>query len=703
MKKQLFLLLLLLCSAYVEARIIQVGPGRTYTRPSQVENVIQDGDTIEIDAAEYVGDVVLWNRNNLLIRGVGGRPHLRANGVRLRWDKAIWLMRGRDIVVENIEFSEATVPLNKGGNGAGIRTEPEVVNLTIRNCYFHHNQNGILIPDNAESNILVEYCEFAYNGFGDVGFTHNIYVNKVQSFTLRFSYSHSIDRDGHLVKSRAAKNYILYNRLSDEPQGKASRLIDLPNGGESYVIGNLLQQGANATNKNLIGYGLEGYRHPKNELYVVNNTMTNERFNGTFLDIANGADAVKAINNLMIGPGDRVIGSAEMLSNQSFDNVNEVGFQDPANGDLRLRPGSDALDAGIDPGTVNGFSLQPVHEYIHPLTQGNRAQVRALDLGAYEFQPPCPPGNAPTFEQFLSICEGEGILVGGQLQTESGIYYDTLSTSAGCDSILVSHLEVKATYLETRFLSICTGDSLWLGGAYQREPGIYQDTLQSGAGCDSIIISTLHLSEQSVVHQEVFICPGDSAFLGGAYQTQAGSYYDTLDTNSGCPPVLVSHLEIRNAPETPRITLSNNNQLCASGNADTYQWFRNGFALAEKGACLQTDREGSYRVLALQNTCASDTSEVFQFTVTSLEFQNTSSGLAVYPNPTQGWIYLRLGEQPEIVDLELQSLDGRSVWRRKIKYTRPDQAQALSGVSPGTYVLSLQREAKVYHQLMVVK
>jgi hypothetical protein len=53
--------------------------------------------------------------------------------------KGIWVISGNDTVVENIEFSGAAVP---DANGAGIRFEG--VNLTVRNCYFHHNQNGIL-------------------------------------------------------------------------------------------------------------------------------------------------------------------------------------------------------------------------------------------------------------------------------------------------------------------------------------------------------------------------------------------------------------------------------------------------------------------------------------------------------------------------------------------------------------------------------
>jgi len=49
------------------------------------------------------------------------------------------VIRGNDVIVENIEFSGARVP---DRNGAGIR--PEGRNFTVRNCRFYDCENGIL-------------------------------------------------------------------------------------------------------------------------------------------------------------------------------------------------------------------------------------------------------------------------------------------------------------------------------------------------------------------------------------------------------------------------------------------------------------------------------------------------------------------------------------------------------------------------------
>ena len=99
--------------------LIQVGPSRTIKTPSQAAAIARHGDIIEIDTGTYVGDAAVWRADNLTITGVGGRARLLAAGESAE-GKAIWVIKGRDATVKNIEFAEAEVP---AGNGAGIRAE----------------------------------------------------------------------------------------------------------------------------------------------------------------------------------------------------------------------------------------------------------------------------------------------------------------------------------------------------------------------------------------------------------------------------------------------------------------------------------------------------------------------------------------------------------------------------------------------------
>ena len=371
---------------------LQVGPGRQYKAPCAAFAAAAPGDTIEIDAATYAGDVCTLYADNLTIRGVGGRPKIDAAG-RNAAGKGTWVLSGKNTVVENIEFTEASVP---DRNGSGIRLQAD--NLTVRNCYFHDNENGILTGASAASEILIEYSEFGYNGAGD-GYSHNMYIGNVAKFTLRYCYSHHA-RTGHLVKSRAAVNQILYNRLSNEATGTASYELDLPNGGESYVIGNLIEQGPATENSTILTYREEGASpsNPSTQLFVVNNTFVNDRpSGGTFIRIDPSVQTpAVVVNNIFAGPGTLNTQASAVLRANLDPTGPDPLFADRANLDYHLMAQSPAIDTGVDPGAANGHALAPVAAYIHPACGEGRKRVGNFDIGAYEFlgaafNPEAPP------------------------------------------------------------------------------------------------------------------------------------------------------------------------------------------------------------------------------------------------------------------------------------------------------------------------
>lgn len=360
----------------VRPAVLHVGAKRELKRPSAAAQIARDGDVIEIDAGIYEGDAAVWRQHRLTIRGLGGRAHLRSDGAQAE-GKAIWVVKGNDITIEGVEFSGAKVPDH---NGAGIRFEG--AGLTVRDCYFHDNENGILTGANPASDIVVEHSEFAHDGFGD-GYTHNLYIGNVRSFTLRFSYVHHA-LIGHNVKSRAQRNDITYNRIMDENDGRSSYAIDLPNGGLSFVIGNLIQHGPAAENPTVVSYGAEGLKHPLNELYFVNNTVVNDRSEGgRFLFVRDGAGTVRIVNNVFSGGGGVLSGPGELRNNVV---AAKTDFVDPADFDYRLKAGAAAIGLGVDPGSAHGFELRPAAEYAHKAGKRPRDVSGKLDAGALEYR-----------------------------------------------------------------------------------------------------------------------------------------------------------------------------------------------------------------------------------------------------------------------------------------------------------------------------
>jgi parallel beta helix pectate lyase-like protein len=310
-------------------------------------------------------------------RGVNGLAHLDADGKNAQ-GKGIWVPKGKNTFVENIEFSGATVP---DQNGAGIRQDG--MGLTVRNCYFHDNENGILESNVPGSNIVIEFSEFARNGFGD-GQSHNLYIGHAASLLFRFNYSHDA-KEGHLLKTRAAVNYILYNRLTEE-SGTGSYETDVPNGGTTYFIGNLIQQGQSTHNSTIFTYLEEGVhsRNPGKDLYVINNTFVNQRSAGRFINISS-QDPTPAVvkNNILFGPGTLINQSSAVLANNlTVDPL----FEDLANFDYHLTSHSPAINAGADPGlSSDRHLLTPLFQYVHMACGEERATVQTIDIGAYEW------------------------------------------------------------------------------------------------------------------------------------------------------------------------------------------------------------------------------------------------------------------------------------------------------------------------------
>jgi hypothetical protein len=373
------LAILAMSASLADGAIRIVRTGTSYTTVQLAVNAAIDGDTIEIDSGTYV-QATAWatvNKNNLTIRGVGAtRPILDANLSSLN-KKAIFIITGTNTTVEGLEFMRAKCTSK---NGAGIRQEG--ANLTVRNCYFHDNQDGILANGVSGSSVLIETSEFNHNGHGD-GQSHNMYINAVDQFTLRYCWSHDANV-GHEVKTRAKVNYILYNRLGNEG-GTGSYECSACQGGTTYVIGNQIEQSPTTGNAVIIDYASEGMLNPDSHLYVVNNTVVNSQSLHTPVFVYNHSTVTALVqNNIFQGPGAAVSGPATQVTNWATTNAY---LADPANYDFHLTASSTgAINLGTTPGTgINGFDMNPIYQYVHPCSYQTRTPIGTIDIGSYEY------------------------------------------------------------------------------------------------------------------------------------------------------------------------------------------------------------------------------------------------------------------------------------------------------------------------------
>ena len=339
------------------APVLQVGPRRAVKSLAAAARQARDGMVVEVDAGEYVADAAAWPQHELTLRAVGGRVALIAAGAQAQ-GKGLFVTTGRRQRIEGFDFIGAAVP---DRNGAGIRLEAG--SLTLVDCSFRDNENGVLTANDEGIELDIVDCDFGAI-LPREGKTHNLYVGAIRRLAVTGSYFHH-GLHGHLLKSRAALNHILYNRLSDEIGGRASYELEFPNGGVAVVMGNLIMQSSTTENNHVISFGAEGASWPRQALYLVNNTLVDQLpSGGIWLRVTPPQAEVVLANNLLVG-APKLAAEGHWTRRANFQ-ADWDEFVRAARDDYRLKPDSALRGKAQQAGEGGGITLTPTREYRHP-------------------------------------------------------------------------------------------------------------------------------------------------------------------------------------------------------------------------------------------------------------------------------------------------------------------------------------------------
>lgn len=162
---------------------------------------------------------------------------------------------------------------------------------------------------------------------------------------------------------------------------------------------------------------------------------------------------------------------------------------------------------------------------------------------------------------FDTICQGVSYtLPSGNTVNSSGVYVNSLSTVSGCDSIITTNLFVTPPPVVDVYDTLCSHISYTLpSGIVVSNAGNYTDTLTTVAGCDSVVITHLFVTPPPVTDVFDSICSNQTYTLpSGNTVSAAGSYTDTVNTTAGCDSVVIIHLYIKpNSATTVLDTICN--------------------------------------------------------------------------------------------------------------------------------------------------
>jgi hypothetical protein len=129
----------------------------------------------------------------------------------------------------------------------------------------------------------------------------------------------------------------------------------------------------------------------------------------------------------------------------------------------------------------------------------------------------------------------------------SGTYVDTLSTNAGCDSIVTLNLTINNSFYSLDTISSCNNYS-WNGNTYSQN-GTYLDTLQTTSGCDSIASLQLTILESYIIEDSVSAC--GSYLWNGVLINSSGTYTDSLQSIAGCDSINILYLDVNDNTAAP--------------------------------------------------------------------------------------------------------------------------------------------------------
>lgn len=136
-----------------------------------------------------------------------------------------------------------------------------------------------------------------------------------------------------------------------------------------------------------------------------------------------------------------------------------------------------------------------------------------------------------------SICQDQPYYFGNNILFKPGIYVDTAVSMYGCDSITKLYLQVSKPYLIDQYIEVCHNDTFTFRGMVINEPGIYYDSLLTTHGCDSVYRLIYNKTPTYMFESEDSICVGSTYNFRGKNVSKPGIYYDSLATVSGCDSI----------------------------------------------------------------------------------------------------------------------------------------------------------------------
>lgn len=229
------------------------------------------------------------------------------------------------------------------------------------------------------------------------------------------------------------------------------------------------------------------------------------------------------------------------------------------------------------------------------------------------------------------------------------------------DNFNVSGSVIPHTFLND--IEICENDSIELFGIFQSNAGTYYDTLVSSLGNDSILIQELNVLALPNESQNLSACLEYFWPLDNQMYNSSGTYTTTISNSVGCDSIITLNLIINEVNTEVSI---NGSTLISDADTATYQWIncdmQNAILNGETNSSYTPILNGNYAVIVGQNGCV-DTSSCYSITNVGLIEIASENIFEIFPNPTSGIFNLKFDNSYDI-NIKIYNVLGEVVYQR---------------------------------------
>lgn len=327
--------------------------------------------------------------------------------------------------------------------------------------------------------------------------------------------------------------------------------------------------------------------------------------------------------------------------------------------------------------------------------------------------------------------------------SKSGRYYDTLLNFVNCDSIITIDLEVSKKFQNNISLNSCTDIVSPSGKFIWSKSGVYQDTLISKSGCDSILQCMVNIGKHSINKVTISNC---NSYLSPSKKylwENSGTYFDTISNYLSCDSIIEFNLTIiqqsidtihinscrtyynpydkktynsstiltdtlKNFLSCDSIIISdlnvttiddsvfqNGQTLYSNASQLQYQWLDcNSNYSSIDGEVSQTFSPSLSGVFAVQlksGDCL-DTSACISFTNSSLTSNPFDNYYSIYPNPYNSFLIIQ-SKITEVHNFNIYDITGKIIYRNTIH--EGINTFLLDQFNEGVYILEIINENSI--------